>query len=326
MKKCLSIAAFAMSALLYNNAAIAQNKDDKEKEKNKIGEYDEIIIKRKDAGKNGKVTIEINDDEVKVNGKPLDQYDDDNLSVRKKKATTYGFVSPSPFRSGDLNFNEDRNLFLGGDRPFLGVVTDETEGGAKITSITKNSAAEKAGLLKGDVITSINNEKVEDHGDISSVVGKLKPEDKVVIKYKRDGKETKTTATLGKRNSTTRIYGPNQNFDFNHDFDFEHNDRLGQVFSYGGRPRLGLKAQDTEDGKGVKVIDVDEGSAADKSGIKKDDVITEFEGKEVNSADALAQASHESKDKPSVKVKVNRGGNSQTIDVKIPRKLKTANL
>jgi serine protease Do len=87
-----------------------------------------------------------------------------------------------------------------------------------------------------------------------------------------------------------------------------------------------LKAQDTEDGKGVKVIDVDEGSAADKSGIKKDDVITEFEGKEVNSADALAQASHESKDKPSVKVKVNRGGNSQTIDVKIPRKLKTANL
>jgi serine protease Do len=55
-------------------------------------------------------------------------------------------------------------------------------------------------------------------------------------------------------------------------------------------------------------------------------VITEFDGKEVNSADALAEASREAKDKSSVKIKVNRGGSSQTIDVKIPRKLKTANL
>ena len=60
--------------------------------------------------------------------------------------------------------------------------------------------------------------------------------------------------------------------------------------------------------KGVKVLDVDEGSAADKSGIKEDDVITEFDGKAVNSADELAEASREAKDKSSLKIKLNRGG------------------
>lgn len=316
MKKYLSIASFCIGALLLNNfVVVAQDKDDKGNAQNKIGEYDEIIIKRKDAGKNGKVTIEIKDDEVRVNGKPLDEFEDKNLSVRKKKAVTYGLTAPSPFRSSDITES---------DRPFLGVITDDTEGGAKITAITKNSAAEKAGLLKGDIITMINSEKVENQGDVSAAIRKLKPEDKVTITYKREGKENKVTATLGKRSGANTVYSPNHNFEFNHDFDI--NERLGQVFSYGGRPRIGLKAQDTEDGKGVKVIDVDEGSAAEKSGIKKDDVITEFEGKAVNSADALAEASREASDKSSLKIKLNRGGSSQTIEVKIPRKLKTTNL
>ena len=95
-----------------------------------------------------------------------------------------------------------------------------------------------------------------------------------------NAKENKATATLGKRNSSS-IYTPG---DFDFDFDMGPNSNFNRVFSYGGRPRLGIKAQDTEDGKGVKVIDVDEGSAADKSGIKENDIITEFEGQAVNSA------------------------------------------
>ena len=322
MKKYLSAAAIAFCAMLIQTAAIAQDKEEKEKGKNKLGEYDEIIIKRKDAGKDGKVTVEIKDGEVKVNGKPIDEYEDDNLSVRRKKTMTYGLTT-SPFRSNDLNFGNGRNLFLDNDRPFLGITTDEADGGAKINAVTSNSAAEKAGLKKGDIITKINDENVENHGDVTKVIGKLKPEDKVSITYKRDGKENKATAVLGKRMGTS-IYRPGPNMDF--DFDFDHDGQPGTVFSYRGRPRLGIKAQDTEDGKGVKVIDVDEGSAADKAGIKENDVITEFEGKAVNSADALAEASREAREKSSMKIKLNRGGNSQTVEVKIPKKLKTANL
>ena len=321
MKKFLSATAFAICALLVQSAAIAQDKDMKEKERDKLGEYDEIIIKRKSADKDGKVIVEIKDGEVTVNGKPIDEYEDDNLSVRRKKTRTYGLAAPSPFRSGDFNFRN--GPFVLDDRPFLGVTTDEAAGGAKITSVSKNSAAEKAGLKEGDLITKVNDEKVSDHGDVTEAISKLKPEDKVTITYKRDGKENKATATLGKRSSTA-IFSPDRNFDF--DLDFDRHGELGRMFSYGGRPRLGIKAQDTEDGKGVKVLDVDEGSAADKAGIKENDVITEFEGKAVNSADALAQASREAKDKSSLKIKLNRAGSSQTVEVKIPKKLKTANL
>ena len=321
MKRYLSAAAITIFALLVQHVAIAQDKDDKEKSENKLGDYDEIIIKRKDAGKDGKVTIEIKGGEVKVNGKPLSEFDDDNLSVRRKKTMTYGLSRTSPFRSPDLAFGDGHELIVGEDRPFLGIVTDEVEGGARITSVTSNSAAEKAGLKKGDIITKINQEAVDSHSDVTKVIGKMKPNDKVAITYKRDGKESKATATLGKK-SSPMVYGPG---DFDFDFNFDQ-DGHNRVFSHGGRPRLGIKAQDTEDGKGVKVLDVDEGSAADKAGIKENDIITEFEGKAVNSADALAQASRDSKDKSSLKVKLNRAGTSKTVEVKIPKKLKTANL
>jgi len=321
MKKYVTAVGIALGAILLQQTSLAQEKDEKEKTSNKMGEYDEIIIKRKVTGKDGKVTVEIKDGEVKVNGKPIDEYEDENLSVRRKHTMSYNVTARSPFRSGNMNSDDRLNYLLNEDRPFLGVTTDEADGGAKITSVTENSAAEKAGLKKGDIITKINDVKVEGHRDVTTAIGKLKPDDKVSIAYKRDGKENKVTATLKKRSGTT-LYAPNADFNF----DFDHEGQLGQLFSYGGRPRIGIKAQDTEDGKGVKVIHVDEGSAADKSGIKKDDIITEFEGKVVNSADALAGASRDSKDKSSLSIKLNRGGSSQTVEVKIPRKLKTANL
>ena len=103
-------------------------------------------------------------------------------------------------------------------------------------------------------------------------------------------------------------------------------DGFGQTFSFNGRPRLGIRAQDTEDGKGVKVLSVDEGSAADKAGIKQGDIITEFEGKSINSADELASAARSTKDQSAMKLKLQRDGRSQTVEVKIPKRLKTTNL
>ena len=91
-------------------------------------------------------------------------------------------------------------------------------------------------------------------------------------------------------------------------------------------PRLGISVQDTDDGKGVKVLSADDDGAGFKSGIRENDVITEIDGKAVNSADEVAKIIRESKDKASVKMKLLRGGKAQSVDVKIPRKLKTADL
>ena len=103
--------------------------------------------------------------------------------------------------------------------------------------------------------------------------------------------------------------------------------RKGFNYSWsGGAPKLGLSVQDTDDGKGVKVIEVDDESNAEKAGIKEDDVITEVDGKAVNSADEVAKIIKDNKDKNSVMVKLTRNGKTQNIEVKIPRKLKTADL
>jgi serine protease Do len=93
-----------------------------------------------------------------------------------------------------------------------------------------------------------------------------------------------------------------------------------------GKGRFGIKAQDTEEGKGVKVLNVEEESNAAKAGIKKGDIIEAFDEQEVNSAAELAEAARDARDKNNVKVKFSRQGKSQELEIKIPKKLKTTNL
>ena len=306
----------------------------------KLDEYDEIVIRQKKGG-DTKVTVEIKDGDVMVNGQPIEKFEDDDVAVLKKKARVMTLTGPnvtmrrtSPFRSEGgsqqfrYEFDSDENKAL------LGVTTETKDGAVTINEVSENSAAAKAGLQKGDVITKVDDIKIESSQALVEAIGKYKPEEKVTVTYKRNGKENKTTATLGKREMSfyggpdVRVFPKMENFDFNFDMDhlrgMEDMQRLQGVM--GGRPRLGIRAQETEDGKGLKVLDVADESVASKAGIKEDDIILEFNGKAVNSTEELLNASKETKDKTSFNVKVNRGGKTETLEVKIPKKLKTANL
>ena len=337
MKRTLIPVAGIILAALLSNTTMAQSKAPKDK--SKLGDYDEIIIKRKGEG-NGKVTVEIKDGDVIVNGKPLDDYEDSNISIRKRKALVIAAppAPPSPYRSngGGWSFNDnDLSLNFNENTGFLGVATEKNADGAAIAEVTDNSAAEKAGLKKGDIITKIDGESVSSPEDLTKIIGKRKPEDKVTITYKRDGKEEKATAALGKR---PNVSAGNIRMFTNPEIDMPNfemvNPRLNihprfndDFFStLSTRPRIGLRAQDTEDGKGVKVVGIDEESAAEKAGIKKDDIITEFDGKSVNNVDELATLARDAREKNAVQVKLTRNGKQQTLEIKTPRKLKTANL
>ena len=326
----ISCTAMAAMTLLLCQPLAAQDKEkDKDKEKTKISDNEEIIIKRK-GDKDTKVTIEIKGDEVIVNGKPLAEFDDDNVAIRKGRTRVYGLTAPhSPFRgqggqSGTFSF--DDHMFLADNAAFLGVITKKDDKGARIEKVTEGSAADKAGLKEDDVITKVGGAVIDSPDDLTKVIHTYKPEEKVTITYERDGKSNKTDVTLGKRKGNTfNFQSPHIEAmpDFN--FDWKDNNMSPRVYSY-GRPRIGIKAQDTEDGKGVKVLGVDDESAADKAGIKKDDVITEFDGKKITSADELASAARDAKEKTAFKITLHRDGKSQTVEVKIPKKLKTANL
>ena len=90
--------------------------------------------------------------------------------------------------------------------------------------------------------------------------------------------------------------------------------------------KLGLSIQDTEDGEGVKVLDVNNDSPAEKAGLKKDDIITEVGGAKVKNTDEARELLKLYAEKGAYKIKAKRNGNEMSFDIKIPKKLKTANL
>jgi C-terminal processing protease CtpA/Prc len=88
-----------------------------------------------------------------------------------------------------------------GRRASTGSVPDFafTGEGVKVASVTQGSAGEKAGLLAGDIITSINGDPVKKLADYSDALKKFQPGDTVKLGILREGKAKVITMTLGER-------------------------------------------------------------------------------------------------------------------------------
>jgi len=359
MKKILFTAAIICFAAFTTTLTAQNDKGDKGSKSDKDKKESQEIIIRKKGDKDAKVTVEINGDKITINGKPLSEFKDDEITINKRniiirdgKGGTRFQMNPEDFEgfswSGDDN--DEQGTFLG---VTTGVYNDGTEDtkpkGAKITNVTKGSAAEKAGLKNGDVIIKINDKKVDDPNSLSDVVTSFKPKDEVTVYFMRDGKEQSAKATLGERKESKsmsysfsgpdgtarsfsmprvqvvprvdmgdmspRIWSPrsDNNFEFYRD-------------AFPRQQKLGLKIQDTEEGKGVKVLDVDKDSPAEKAGLKKDDIVTEIGGKKITNTDEMREELMENMEKSAYTIKATRNGSAMNFDIKIPKKLKTANL
>jgi serine protease Do len=346
MKKKLfrNLIFIAVFAFLAPVALKAQKDEMGEKGDKGKTEKQHIIITTK-GDKKDKVVVEINGDNITVNGKPIEEYKDKNGDISVNISKLKDLESLSYFKSpgGDVwHFSQGDGLrvFSGNEnRAMLGVTTEKVEGGVEIQSITEGSAAEKAGLKENDIIKKIDDQKIESPEDLSQVIRKHKPGDIVTITYLRDKKELKTTAELTKWKGVGAFsFTPGQNFKFNmgelNNLFKAHpvpdvNAPFNQFRSFhwsGGSPKLGLSVQDTDDGKGVKVIGVDEESNAARAGIKENDIITHVDEKAVNSVDEISKLVLEKKDNLTVRFQLTRNGKSQNIEVKMPRKIKTTNL
>ena len=276
----------------------------------------------------------VDGDKITVNGKPLDEFKKDNITVRERRIkdlNAYTF-SPRP-RSETI----DRVLAFGSrdQKPVLGVNTEKNEKGVLITNVNENSAAEKAGLKKGDILTSVGKKAIQDPDDLTHEIQLHKPDDKIEITYLRDGKTANTIATLGQWKTSSYSYDSNLDNMIAEGFQIPQIPAVPKVpgfpnintwnFATAGQ-RLGLSVQDMEDGKGAKVVSVQDESAAEKAGLMENDIITEVDGKPVNGADEVAAATKGWKDKTTIKFNVLRDGKSKTIELKVPKRLKTANL
>jgi serine protease Do len=315
----------AMATAFISTAGFSQ--DQKEKSSKETDERSQEIVIRKKGGKTDKMTIIVDGDNVTINGKPVDEFRNNNVTVFKRNGSlamaprVRAFSGPSPHVDVE-RFN--RLLPASSNKAMLGVLTAKADDGVKVTDVTKESGAEKAGLKKDDIITKIGDKKVSEPVDLIEAIADYKPKDKVDITYKRNGKESKTSAVLGE-NKQSFTYNLNRDFNFNGpDGAFPHMENFN--FNFNRKPKIGLQIQDVEEGKGVTVKDVDEDSPAAKAGLKDGVVITQVNGKDVEGVEDLRTATRELKEGESVKLSYKRDGKPLTAEIKIPKKLRTADL
>jgi len=308
------------------------------------GEPIEKLSDEKSTSKNKRITVMVDGDNITINGKPVDKMTDEDIKVLKGSADHLGLVAPymkklrrfnAPTPPNAPEFLEDfEGNFDMEDMPMnkalLGVVTTKDDKGAKISTVSKESAAEKAGLQKNDIITKINDYKIASSDDLIQAISKLNPEDKVTVTYLRDGKTQTTTAILGKNEMQRERV-----------FRFDNMDNMPmEMFPCGGenakgnfkmmlrnhKPKMGIKIQDVEEGSGVRVLEVDENTPASKAGLQKDDIISEINGEAIKTVDDLKEKTKNLKEGETYKVKFARNGVVQTAEIKLPKKLKIADL
>ncbi|HEX2534624.1 MAG TPA: PDZ domain-containing protein [Chitinophagaceae bacterium] len=331
MKKWAIAGAFLLTV---PTALLAQDAKDKEKEKEKAKKEMEQIIITRTGDPDEKTVVEIKGDNVIVNGKVVESNRgravvQEGVTVRRHKIKDVNAVISATGPRGGWTFNMDDDaisLFTEDEnRAMLGVVTESDDKGARIVSVNDESAAEKAGLKEGDVLTRIDDQEIDDTDDVTKAIRKHKPGEKANITFLRNGKEQKVTAELGKWKGVrfNTFTPPRAMSPVTPEF---HGEFPGVNVWGGGAPKLGLSVQDSEDGKGVEVLEVDEESNAAKAGLKEGDVITGVDDTEIAGVDQLTRAVRSSREKATMNFKVLRGGKTQTIEVRVPRRLKTADL
>jgi photosystem II stability/assembly factor-like uncharacterized protein len=82
---------------------------------------------------------------------------------------------------------------------WLGVVGETATGGAKITQVTGESPAAKAGVKVGDLVSALAGKPVKDYDDLLQRLRQMRVGDKVKIEVQREGKKEEVEATLGTR-------------------------------------------------------------------------------------------------------------------------------
>ena len=95
------------------------------------------------------------------------------------------------------------------DQDFIDNMGEETGikelGGAYVSSVVEGGSASEAGIRKGDVILDIDGVKINDNATLSEQIGRRRPNDKVKLSVKRDGKVKQIDVTLRNKAGKTEL-------------------------------------------------------------------------------------------------------------------------
>lgn len=187
--------------------------------------------------------------------------------------------------------------------------------GVIVGSVKPESAADKAGVKRGDVITAINGEKVEDGNALRNKVAATAPGTEIVLTVLRDGKEQSLTAKLDEFQPEKAQKDSGE--DNSQGNKSAENGKLGLDLQP-VTPELAKKLELPPDSKGMVVTDIDPEGPAAAEGIIKGDVILEINRQEIGSFEDVQSALEKAGDKPSLLL-VARGGRTVFVTVQPKR-------
>jgi serine protease Do len=247
-------------------------------------------------------------------------------------------------------------IFDGDEGPsWLGVETHEVtsenakelklpaERGVVVADVTKDSPAAKAGLKENDVITEVNGQRVEGAAQFRRMIHEIPAGRGAQLTVWRDGRAQTLNATLRAAEERHKVWSgttpgafafrmPEVQIPEMPSMDFSED--MGGVMIAGGRPRLGIDAEDiggqlgsffgAPDGEGILVRSVNSGSAAEKAGLKAGDVITSFNGERVRSLGDLREKLASQSEGKAAKIGVLRNRSEVTLSVELPARASKA--
>ncbi len=153
--------------------------------------------------------------------------------------------------------------------------------GAVVSQVEADSPGAKAGLEVGDVITSVDGQKVNDAGELQVLVGQKAPGTKVALEVLRNGKSMNFTVTLeavGSRSGEGTGDGDG------------HGKARWVLGLSDLTPDMRDQLQAPRDIHGAVIERVQPGSAADNAGLQQGDIILEVNRHKVRSAADVQQA------------------------------------
>lgn len=241
--------------------------------------------------------------------------------------------------------------FSFGDASWLGVETNEVtaektkqlklpaEHGVVVGKIIDDSPASKAGLKENDVITEINGQRVEGTSQFRRMIREIPAGRTAQLTVWRDGRSQSLSVTLGQADEGHRNWSSAAPGAFA--FRMPEMPSLPEVAPFpemdfdgmaelAPRPRLGIDAEDlsgqlgaffgTPEGEGILVRDVNNGSAAEKAGLKAGDVIISLNGDRIRSVgDLRSHLAAHAADKPTtVKLGVLRNKSELSLTIELP--------
>lgn len=193
--------------------------------------------------------------------------------------------------------------------------------GAIIADVTENSPADKGGLQRGDIILSVNGQKVSDATSTTRLVGRLIANTSNKFDIMRGGKRQTINVVVGERGDNAnaqRIPASALGGENDKDGDSSTMDSLGVTFvplDDEMRDRLGLDPGEA----GLVIADVARGGVIEEAGLQRGWVLLEANSQPVDSVEAFQKvidaAKKAGRTKVLIAVRIGQITQYRTIDI-----------